>query len=345
MAVAVVLIGGSSSSVGRSELVGVDQPTPLDSADLQTMGATNLGTVRFGLNWPAAEPSEGAFDWTEPDRFVGGLAAQGIEALPVVFGSPAWVSPNLLRPPLDSAADRAAWQAFLKAAIERYGPGGSYWSGDYPSQYGAGAPIVPVRAWQIWNEPNGKAFWAPAPSAKQYATLLAISRVTIKSADPGADVVLAGLVGYGQVRAWNFLDQLYGAGAGRDFDVAALHPYSRDLGQLDNEVSLFRDAMARHGDEAKPLWITELGWGSDPRGSGQLNVGPVGQERLLSDSHAMVLDHPAWHIQRLFWFDWRDPGTASAGPPGCAWCASAGLLRHDRRPKPAFQAFERVAGG
>ena len=338
-----VLVTGSSTAGGRSGLVGVDQPTPLDGADLEAMGSTDLGAVRFGLDWPAAEPSDGSFDWAASDRFVGGLAAHGIESLPVVFGSPGWVSPNLLRPPLDNAADRAAWQAFLTAAIERYGPGGTYWAGDYRSQFGADAPVVPVRAWQIWNEPNGKAFWAPAPSAKRYATLLRISRDAIESADPGADVVLAGLVGYGQVRAWSFLDQLYGASGGRDFDVAALHPYSRDLGQLRKEISLFRAVMARHADEGTPLWITELGWGSAPRGSGQLNVGPGGQERLLSGAYRMALDNPSWHIDRLLWFDWRDPGRASAGPPGCGWCASAGLLAHDSRPKPAFQAFERVA--
>jgi Glycosyl hydrolase catalytic core len=307
------------------------------------MGASKLGTVRFGLDWPSVEASEGSFDWNATDHLVGGLASQGIAALPVVFGSPQWVSNDLLRPPLDSPGDRDAWRGFLKAAIERYGPDGSYWADAYHAQFGSTAPVMPIRAWQIWNEPNGKAFWAPRPSAEQYAELLRISREAIRSADPGAQVVLAGLVGYGKIRAWSFLDQLYRAQSKGDFDVAALHPYSRSLAQLRNEITLFRAAMDDHGDGRTSLWITELGWGSAERGSGQLNVGLSGQERLLSQSFGMVLHHPAWRIDRLFWFDWRDPASSAAGPPGCTWCASSGLLRHNRDPKPAYSAFERFA--
>jgi hypothetical protein len=90
--------------------------------------------------------------------------------------------------PIDSAADRQAWRDFLKAAVARYGPGGSYWASRYHQQYGAGATSLPVQSWQIWNEPNLKKYFSAGQtdqqSAERYATLLQISHDAIKSQDP-----------------------------------------------------------------------------------------------------------------------------------------------------------------
>ena len=120
--------------------------------------------------------------------------------------------------------------------MERYGPGGRYWTNAYRQRYGAHATPLPIHSWQIWNEPNLKKFFNPEGrtprSVQQYARLLKISHDAIKSQDPDAQIVLAGNPGYppgGGLKAWVFLDRLYGqAGIKNDFDVAALHPYALD---------------------------------------------------------------------------------------------------------------------
>ena len=48
------------------------------------------------------------------------------------------------------------------------------------------------------------------------------------------------------------------------FEVAALHPYASDVNHVRIEIQSFRNVMVNHGDRATPLWITEIGWGSDP---------------------------------------------------------------------------------
>ncbi len=59
---------------------------------------------------------------------------------------------------------------------------------------------------------------------------------------------------------------------------------------------------------------------------------------MLSGSFKMILrNRRAWNVQRLYWLLWRDPRTSHAGT--CSFCASAGLLRYDRTPKPAYGAF------
>jgi hypothetical protein len=357
--VAILLAGlvlslvASTPAAGRSEFFGVDQGARPDGRDFRKMAATGLRTERFLLTWGSVEPSQGSFRWGATDRLVGGLASHGIRAVPALWGSPAWVAPTPAHPPIDSVSDRQGWQAFLAAAVARYGPGGSYWVNRYHQQFGMGAPVLPIRAWQVWVEPNGKAYFAPTPSAKRYARLLGISRDAIKGQDPRARVVLAGLVGLrawdGQVLegvpGWRFLRNLYQVpGIRDDFDIAAFHPYAPNIDQLRRQMKRIRAVMSANGDGRTALWITELGWGSAPPGSGgsvlHLNKGIQGQKRLLIRSFRLLLRHRRpWHVQRLFWYDWRDPAKSGRAP--CSFCRTAGLLRHNRKPKPAYYALRR----
>src|SRR5262249_61061567 len=128
--VAVWLTASSSSESSGSDdaLFGVASSPALNDVDLNKMQAADVRSVRFLLGWPATEPRRGSFDWKGPDRLIGQLASRGIQPVPFVFGSPEWVSAKATTPPVASAADRAAWTAFLKAAVDRYGPGGSFWS-------------------------------------------------------------------------------------------------------------------------------------------------------------------------------------------------------------------------
>ncbi len=64
----------------------------------------------------------------------------------------------------------------------------------------------------------------------------------------------------------------------------------------------------------RPLWITELGWGSAPPDRFGINKGPEGQETMLKRSFKLILSNRrAWNVQRLFWFHWRDPQQLPGG--------------------------------
>ncbi len=345
---AILLISGSlgESSASEGNLYGIAKGAPLTETDLQRMSDTRVGAVRFLLSWPAIEAHRGAFSWTAPDQLIGGLASHGIQPIPFVYGSPRWLSPDPARPPIQSAASRAAWAAFLKAAVQRYGPGGTYWTTAYRQQYGSDARPVPITAWQIWNEPNLPHYYAPKPSPGGYAELLRVSSKAITQQDPGAQIVLAGMPGYGKPdTAWKFLGELYGErGFKGAFDVVALHPYARTVGQLGSEVEALRKVMARHGDGRTPLWLTEIGWGSGPPNRFGLNKGLQGQSRLLSESFRLILSHEQdWHVGRLFWFDWRDP--PKGAPVSCSFCSTAGLLENDGTAKPSWGAYRQFASG
>ena len=315
----------------------------LGDRDLHRMSHGHVASVRWTLLWPQVEPVKGQFNWTGPDRVIGRLASRGIRTLPVAYGSPGYAGGRLETPPVRSKSARRQWKEFLRKAVNRYRPGGDYWTDPslYPAQHPDASPR-PIRAWQIWNEPNLRKFFLPRPSVHRYGRLLRISHEAITSRDPRARIVLAGMSSSGEVDPWSFLDRLYRLKAiKRDFDAAAVHPYSSNLRHLRLQVRRVRRVMKRHGDGHTGVWITELGWGSHHPDRFGLNKGVHGQKRMLTRSFRLI-EHKRrrWHLRRLFWFEFRDSPRGS----GCSFCPYAGLLERDRDPKPAWRAFKRFTG-
>ena len=332
-----MLFAASPASASRTEFYGISQQAAFDSQDLQAMTTARIQTDRFLLFWGAVEPSQDTFRWSRTDNLIGGLAANGVRAVPAFWGNPDWVYGASARPPIDTTTAQQKWQTFLKAAVARYGPGGSYWTTVYPRDF-PGATPVPIQSWQVWNEPNLSKYFAPSPSAGEYARLLKISYPAIKSIDPNARVVLAGLTGYGEVLSWNFLNSLYGvSGIKAYFDSAALHPYAPTLDKVRTAIEHFRAVMKDHNDASTPLWITELAWGSAPADGG-LNKGLTGQAQMLTDAFNMIKNNrTAWNIQRLFWYHLRDPVDSIAT---CTFCDTAGLIKPDDTLKPSYNAYK-----
>jgi hypothetical protein len=323
----------------RSEFFGIVQTSTLDDQDMQGMQAAKVRTNRFILNWGAVEPTPGHFKWDTVDRFVGTLASHGIRAVPSVWGNPSWLAGSSSTPPLGGTQAQQQWRNFLQALVARYRSGGTYWTTYYHNRFGANATPFPIQTWQIWNEPNLKKYFAPYPSPGQYARLLQISYPAIKSRDHHAQVIAAGMPGYGDVAAWTFLSKLYSvAGIKAYFDAVALHPYGSSLSQVSLEIQRIRTVMRNRGDAATPLWVDEIAWGSAPPDSQGINKGLTGQATMLKGAFKLILTHrAAWNIQRLFWYHWRDPRLSQAM---CSFCATAGLLRFDRTAKPAMTAFK-----
>lgn len=374
---AAVLARPAVSAAGLSFGV-VTQGYPEDVRDFEfkRMGQGDVASVRFILLWPLIQPTPGpcepgAFNpivgdepvepgpenqchWAAIDRMVGDAAARGTASLPFVFGSPDWTDSNdgepkevaSRVPPLETDADRQAWQAFLRAALRRYGPGGAFWAPDgaYEAMH-PGAPALPIRDWQVWNEPSTPAYFWPKPSPSRYAALLDLSAEVIRTEDPGATILLAGLFGTpgggpGGIYLPRYLERLYGVGGVRqDFDAVALHPYAPRIGGVKAQILLARREMKRAGDAQADLWITELGWASDGPREVQAVKTERGQARLLGRAFALLLKRRAhWNVIGVNWFSLRD--TPKRKSP-CFGCPFTGLLERDGDSKPAWNAFKR----
>jgi hypothetical protein len=141
----------------------------------------------------------------------------------------------------------------VRAAVERSGAKGSFWS-DHPD-----VPKVPIADWQIWNEPNFSLFWKPAPDARRYLELLRVFHDPRERPKDG-ELHVAALP----------------AGSGDPLRRGGAPPLRRDPGRRPPFGGGAPRPDALFGDAGKPIWITEAGWASGGTASA-LTVDP---ERL-----------------------------------------------------------------
>ena len=315
-------------------LMAAQDPT---AAEIDRMGDGRVGTLRINFVWGAVQPRESApLDWDYYDKIIGEAADRGIQVLPTVYSSPRWAAGRTNHPPKKSHLDE--FRTFVRTAVERYGPGGSFWAA-HPS-----ASPQPVVWWQLWNEPNFPNFWSRKPNPKQYVRLLRAFHGAVKAGSPEAKVVLAGLfptAGDQVKRGINldaYLTAIYRHRGKQLFDAAAIHPYA---GRPSVTVALIRDArriMARHRDKRTPIWVTEVGWASGGLRT-PLTVGSRRQASYLGRTFRLLeKNRRRLKIAGVIWYSWRDL-------PGGIWFNHTGLFTEGYGAKPAWRAFVGLTGG
>src|SRR5689334_10114231 len=136
--IAVLLFGVPSAQAARSEFYGITQGG-VNGQDILGMSLAKVRMDRFPLQWNEVQPQKNTFSWTDSDTLIGSLAFRGIRAAPFVWGSPTWAGTGGTQQPPVTTAQRTAWQTFLKAAVARYGPGGTYWSTGFKQRFGSSA--------------------------------------------------------------------------------------------------------------------------------------------------------------------------------------------------------------
>lgn len=319
-------------------------PDAAQDGQWDAMASSGVETVRTVFDWGEAQPRGrgSAFDFDRTDGSVRRAALRNLDLLPVVMYSPKWARAYRTRftsPP----KSRTDYVTYLAALVERYGPDGTFWI-DHPE-----LPKHPVREWQIWNEPHLPAYWdaperGPYGYAKAYPLMLRASYNIVKTLDPGAKVVMAGLT----QRAWEEIEVLYQRGVKRYFDVAALQIFPQTVRRSVKATALYRQAMNRRGDRRKPIYITEITW---PASKGktdpiefQRQETPRGMAAKLGQMYAkMVGRRRALGLGKVFWYTWSSP----YGRGGSNFHYT-GLLRYDDSAnvftaQPALAAYQRSA--
>jgi hypothetical protein len=344
---------GTAQAAPRS-FFGIVPQAILSEEDARYMRAGGIGSVRLGIGWESVQTTRnGSYNWEGTDREVATAANQGLQVLPFLAGVPRWLGHRTTRLPIDSAVARRGWAAFVKAAVERYGPGGEFWTEHTPAVANKDGIVVrrplPIRTWQIWNEANFFYFAYPV-SPTRYARLLKLSYGAIKSADPRAQILLSGLFGEPDesgkrgMSAADFLSALYEVpGIKHYFDAVALHPYAFHVEDLEAMVEAMRAVVLENHDPGAGLYITEMGWGSqDDPNVVAFEQGVAGQARELRGAYRYLLSNRLrLNLKAAYWFTWKDSRYY------CNFCDSVGLFRESKRfhAKPAWHAFVQITGG
>jgi hypothetical protein len=292
-------------SVPRGWL-GVIADGPLTSGgtmdgEWDLMAGSGAEGVRTAFYWPSAQRDGAAPpDLAHLDGIVLQAARRGLPVLPIVTGTPGWAASRAhdeTSPPRDTTL----YADFLRTLVARYGPRGTLWA-EHPE-----VAARPIRAWQIWNEPNLTRYWTPPRGqgfARGYVKLLRAADRALKGADPGSRTILAGLPN----ESWKALRRVYAAGGRRAFDAVALHPYTGKPRNVVRLAEFARRVMRRHDDGRKPIWITELSWPAakgKTRNTTGFETTDRGQaQRLTEGVKLLARARKRLRIQRVFWYTW-----------------------------------------
>ncbi len=234
--------------------------------DLDNVRQMNFAYVKQSFSWANIESQPGAYDFSLADEVVAEALYRGRRIVARIDGAPTWA----IRPPEkweDPVFDLAAFGTFCGTLAARY-------QGQ-------------IEAYQIWNEPNLEREWGDfVPSPAGYVKLLAACAAAIRTVDPNAVIISAGLSPTGTRNAGampdeEYLWRMYEAGAEAHFDVLGLHapgyalpPEATEADALAaglerwarfRHVEDMRAIMVANGDAEKQIAITEMGWTTDTR--------------------------------------------------------------------------------
>lgn len=296
--------------------------------ELARMRDHGVGQVRVAVYWSVMQPYQTMAevpaerradfvavdgiptDFRMVDRMMDRASRRGLKLLPVVLDSPPWARrgkrPLAIATPPNRAAD---FGRFLTTLVRRYGPNGNFWV-ERP-----GVPFRPIRTWQVWNEPNLPEYW-PKPFERSFVRFTRESRRALKRADPGSQLVLAGLTGV----SWEALKKIYRAGGRGTFDIAAFHPYTKEPRNVVRILTRARKIMAEHRD-LHPIMATELTW---PAAAGRVyrtaphygfETNERGAAARLAEAYRLLAENREdLQLKAVFWYAWmtgyrnrRDP--------------------------------------
>jgi hypothetical protein len=323
---------------------------------MRTMVSSGVESIRAVFDWSYAQPysswsqvpAADTADFTnvggiptrfgELDQLVGLAAAHGLTILPTILYAPAWDATGGSAEALAIPRKEAPYANFAAALVRRYGPDGTFWQ--------THSPAVPIREWQIWNEPSIRYFWPVQPYQKGYVALLRAAHNAIKAADPSAKVVLAGIPN----NSWAQLQSMYEIkGTSKLFDVVAVHPYTKYPQGVITILQKVRNTMNSFGDTHKPIIASELSW---PSSSGQthqtlgLDIGTTEAGQANKVAAVLPLLGTYRTSLKLAGFDYYT--WATTDPHGADLFDFAGLFHFDSnsdafKAKPAVAAFKRGA--
>ena len=226
-----------------------------------------------------------------------------------------------------------------------------------------------IDAYSIGNEVNLSREWAgQQPNPVLYAKLLAVAYARIKTYDPTAIVVSAGIAptggdGPGSMDDIAYAKAMLDAGAGNAMDAYGFHPYGFAYapqqdpsdGQARNGLTfrraeLHRQLMEQYGMGDKKMWATEFGWLIEPAEENMTCSWPdLDWQKVSRDQQAQYVVQ-AFDYAKLNWpwmehmFLWNyDFSRSPLYPEACEQMKWFSMLDEQGNPRPLVHALRKVS--
>jgi hypothetical protein len=241
--------------------------------------------------------------------------------------------PLILGPGNKYTTNYTALANYTSAVSARYGPGGSYWRA-HPEFSASLAP----RYFEVWNEPYGN--WYDRVDPPAYVKMLKAIVDAGRKANPASRFLLpaTALPGFTDGRG-TWIDDLYKAEPNLNnwFDGIAAHPYAGsrapdDPGMgMNTQLNNIESRFAAHGAGSKPVWITEIGWGTCTGSSSCVSEST--QAAYYSKMFSLLKSRP--EVTGLLTYNYRGSDQNQSSPEGFY-----GLDHFDGSHKPAWSAYK-----
>lgn|GEM_PF-267097 len=203
----------------------------IQTDEFRLMKEAGIAWARSDFDWAGVQHAPNApFSFERLDTVISNAEQAGVQILPILGYHTPFANPSYRHTDL--------WQNYVRALAVHYGS------------------RLPV--FEVWNEENIPGFWKD-PGADDYLALLKATYAAAKAVNTNLTVAVGGFSGV----PTNYIERLYQAGGGACFDVMNIHPYgqpSAPESYLEERISGLKTVMAKYGDSAKPIWITEIGW-------------------------------------------------------------------------------------
>ena len=364
LALAAPLLGTTAAATAASEpadlKVGIKARLSMRSDGglervTQRLRAAGVTHVRENVSWAKIERSPGVFRWKAMDRWVVAAARNRLKVIALVGDSPPWATPAWNFAPW-GGAPLAAFSNFVRRLVGRYGTGGAFWR-TRPKLH-----PVPIRYYDIWNEPYVPRFWLwPFPDPAGYARMFKAVVQAAKPVNPRARFLLEAdtrVIGTGW--PWQpFLSAMFDAvpDLGKYADAVSVHPYQGDGGSPRTcsrpkpsrgveqdwratvlqfcRIEDIRRILDARGAHDTKIWITEIGWSTAPRGAHG-----VSRARQATYVHQVfdLLRARRGLVAGVVWYEYQGPERNPRRDDGFF-----GLVAPDGTPKRAWDAFRAEA--
>lgn len=309
--------------------------------------ALGVGRFRLQVSWAMVQPTPSSpIDWSHYDSIFTLAAQRGITIQALLYATwPDSSDPAGQQYPTPGTYEYTAWAnpgGMIWQIVQRYGYKGSFWQ-SHPT-----LPYLPVRIWEIWNEPN-LPINNPGGNTVQpqaYARFLKDSATSVRQAQAQLQPLsqtntrilvggLSGPIGSSGMGIQAFVNGMYTvSGVGASYDGLSVHPYGFVVGsnadkinRMKQYINASRFVLNSNGGNGKTLWVTEVGWGATKPGLpiSSTTVTEADQGSLLTDAFTWIhAQRNSLHIKYLAWYVYRD-----WYQPTPTWVSSAGLFRED----------------
>lgn len=289
--------------------------------EMEMIAAAGFKWVRMDFSWAGTEKQKGIYDFAPYDHLLGELDKQKMHAILILdYGTPLYSDRDETGPFTRRAGTelfRNAFAAWAAAAVKHF----------------AGRGCI----WEMWNEPNGKNFWAPTPNVAEYIALAKAAAAAVRQAAPDEPLIGPATSGID----FSFIEACCQAGLLEDWAAVSVHPYRQsDPGTVVSDYQRLRALIAKYAPAGKTIPIISGEWGYSTSWSG-FDDGKQAQylTRELSANAASG-------IPISIWYDWHDDGENPGDPEHrfgiVRWQYHAG-----RNPvydaKPAYEAMKAFA--